>query len=193
MPHLYRIGTYTIAANSSLDLPVAWAEGWLTLDRGPVLFRAIPIPPKDGLLFKPLWVTEYGVTAATLGGYRSTYGYVCKVRNDNSVAADFYLDLLTFDDIGVTTWPNNWKGPLPERTVERMKSLHPKLTILTDGAGNIVGTAIHNGSESEINPLMAPGPDQRVHVIDLSEELQEIDDLDDLYRKLERRLKQLAF
>jgi hypothetical protein len=194
MPHLYQGGSYSVGANGSLEVQLVWPDGWFGLNRGPVLFRAIPVPPRNGFIFKPLWVTEYGMTANTFV-FKNSYGYCCKVRNDNPVAVEFFLELLTFDDIGPTYWPPNlWKGQAKESDImEQMTQRQVKVTLITDNAGKIVGTAIHDGSGPDgAEPRLAPGPDQMVHVIDLPKELQGIQDADELHTKLESHLKQGA-
>jgi hypothetical protein len=66
-----------------------------------------------------------------------------------------------------------------------------KMTVITNTAGQIVGTA-HHGVEGEPGagaggPIA--GPEQTVHIIEVPEELEAVEDAGELHRKLQGLLR----
>ncbi len=66
-----------------------------------------------------------------------------------------------------------------------------KMTVITDERGNIVGTA---GQGKKSNPEAGTGgpvagPGQLLHEIEVPKELQDVEDVDQLHRKLLEHLR----
>jgi hypothetical protein len=65
-----------------------------------------------------------------------------------------------------------------------------KMTVITDKAGTIVGTA-RQGAEGQPGAGAGgpvAGPDQTVHVIDVPEELENVEDAGELHSRLQTLL-----
>lgn len=149
-------------------------------DQGPALFQAMPTSRAD----RPLYVAEVGNTCYDSRTYywHDTVSYYCKVRNDNDYPVTFDLRMVTFGD--VTDQALQW-SLVPEPLPEWAKVV--KLSVLYNGKGKIVGTAV-NADGSDTKSLVA-GPGQSVQVIELTEELRKIQDVTELHHKLEEQLK----
>jgi hypothetical protein len=65
-----------------------------------------------------------------------------------------------------------------------------KMTVITDNAGKIVGTARHGDKSQPGAGAGGPvaGPEQTVHVIDVPEELQNVEDAGELHTRLQALL-----
>jgi hypothetical protein len=66
-----------------------------------------------------------------------------------------------------------------------------KMIVITDKAGQIVGTA-HHGVEGEPGAGVGgpiAGPEQTVHVIEVPEELEAVEDAGELHSRLQSLLK----
>jgi len=67
-----------------------------------------------------------------------------------------------------------------------------KITVITDAAGKIVGTAHHDfeGKPGAGTGGPTAGPEQTVHVIEVPEELGTVKDAGELHSKLQGLLKE---
>ncbi len=66
-----------------------------------------------------------------------------------------------------------------------------KMTVITDKAGEIVGTAHHDVEGRPGAGVGGPiaGPEQTANVIEVPKELEQVEDVGELHRELRRLLK----
>ncbi|MEZ0357815.1 hypothetical protein [Mycobacterium sp. SA01] len=186
MPQHYVFEGQTIGGKATIEIGLLYFSGGFLpteSDQGPVLFQAVPTVAAP----RPVFVTEWGNTCSSQGILFPAYtSYYCRLRNDNSSGVRFDLHMLTFTDAarGGSGW-----NLLSERPVFSADTLRKvKLVVLTDADGKIAGTAFQT-DESSAHGLV-PGDGQSVHVIDVTDEIATIQDVEQLHTTLETYLTQ---
>ncbi|NTY58724.1 hypothetical protein [Mycolicibacterium sphagni] len=184
MTQRYVFPGYTIGAAATMEVGKVCTSG--TYDQplsnqGPAVFQAIP----NTMAYRPVYVAETGITCWNVGGiFGSGIAYYCKIRNENPSPVGFDLHMVTFGDepIGELTWETARDlnaTPLAEVFA------NVKFGVLW-GPHGVAATALQ---APDAAPAFVPGPGQSFHVVDVTEDLAKIRDVEELHAKLQTLLK----